>query len=146
MLCVLHWERTSKVQAIYRRCFLIPVELNYCYWVPATKASWSDIHQFSVLDLHQSSLLRLIKCIVHQSPVLHLPRVLRQSTLLRLLQVHRSPISSVTPSTRVAPISTVAPSTSVASIVTVALPQLHRSTVAPFLQCCFFCWLLFCAL
>ena len=36
----------------------------YCYWVPATKASWCDVHQ--------SPVLHLIKCTIHQSPLLHL--------------------------------------------------------------------------
>ena len=53
-----------------------PFSQYYCYWVPATKASW---------------------CSIHQSPVLHLPQVLRQSSLSRLLQVHHSPIFSAVP-------------------------------------------------
>ena len=89
-----------------------PLSQYYCYWVPAMKELWCDVHQFSVLFLHQSSVLRLIKCIVNQSPMLHLPRVLHQSTLLRLLLFHHSPIFSVVPSTSVVPIDTVAPSTS----------------------------------
>ena len=94
-----------------------PLNQYYCYWVPATKALWCDVHQ--------SPLLHLINCTVHQSPVLHLARVLLQSPLLhlikcaihqssqvRLLQVvHHSPISSIAPSTNVAPIITVAPYT-----------------------------------
>ena len=79
----------------------------YCYWVPATKASWCTIHQSSVL--HLPRVLRhlhccpFFKCTIHissllhlQSPVLRLLQGLHQSPVLRLLQVlHPSSLSSV---------------------------------------------------
>ena len=62
-----------------------PLSQYYCYWVSATKASYCAIHKSSVL---------------------------RQSSLLSLLQVHHSPIISVATSTSVVPIFTVPPSSS----------------------------------
>ena len=121
MLCVFHRERPQRYMPPTFAASQFPLSQYYCYWVPATKALWCEIHQSSLFHFNQGT--------THQSPVLRLPLVLRQSTLLHHLQVHHSPISSVTPSTRVAPISTVAPSISVAPIVTVALLQLHRPTV-----------------
>ena len=59
-----------------------PLSQYYCYWVPATKS---------------------LCCTIHQSSVLRLPQVLRQSSLLRLLRVHHSPIFSVAPIFTVAP-------------------------------------------
>ena len=86
----------------------------YCYWVPATKASW---------------------CTIHQSSVLHLPRVLCQSSLLRFLQVHHSPISSVVSSRSVAPITTVASSSS-APFTNLQCSAFYSCTL---LQCCSIC-------
>ena len=116
---VFHREPTSEAQATYRSCFPIPVELTLLLLGSFNKCNvhQSSLFIFTKWNVHQSSLLRFIKCIIHQSPVLRLPRVLCQSTLLHLLQVHHSPISSVTPSTSVVPIDTV------------ELLQLHRSTL-----------------
>ena len=94
----------------------------YCYWAPATR---HPVASFTNLQYGASS----------SAPFTNLKCV--------LLQEHRSPISSVAPSSSVVPISTlallqvlhhspissVAPSTSVAPIVTVVLLQLHQSTV-----------------
>ena len=83
-----NWPRRNRQPTV--AAFQFPLSQYYCHWVPAMKKSW---------------------CAIHQSSLFHLPPVLHQSSLLRLLQVHHSKIPSVAPSTSVAPILTVAPST-----------------------------------
>ena len=74
-----------------------PLNQYYCYWVPATKTSWCDVHQSPVwhlikCNIHQYPVSGLIKCTIYQSPVLCLLQVLHPSSLLRLLQLHHSTV------------------------------------------------------
>ena len=130
VLCVFHRERTSEELATYRSCFLIPVESVLLLLVPATSALFNNLKCCAFHECYTNRhCCAFYCCTIHQLQWCAFNECCNQSTLLRLLQVHHSPISSVMPSTRVAPISTLAPSTSVAPIVTVALLQLHCSTV-----------------
>ena len=77
VLCVFHREWTSEGQATYRHCFSIDGE--------SILLLLGSSNEGIVVRCSPIFTVRLIKCTIRQSPVLRLPRVLRQSALLCLL-------------------------------------------------------------
>ena len=114
-------NRTSEVCPTTGAASQFPLNQYYCYWVPAIKASWCEVHP-SPMCTSSSAPIPNLHCVpstsapftnlqcaphkVHHSPIssvslpqglhqskqLHLLQVLHPSSLLRLLQLHRSTV------------------------------------------------------